>query len=191
MPGDAWQKFANLRAYYGYMWGYPGKKLLFMGNEFAQGREWNYEESLDWFLLDENHGGLWHKGVLQLVKDLNGIYQKNAPLFELDGEPEGFDWLVVDDAENSVFAFERKSTDGERIIVISNFTPVPREGYRIGVNVAGEYEEILNTDSMYYQGSNVGNFGLVESEEIASHGRENSISVTIPPLATIYLKYKA
>ena len=191
MPGDTWQKFANLRAYYGYMWGYPGKKLLFMGNEFAQGREWNYEESLDWFLLDENHGGLWHKGVLQLVKDLNGIYQKNAPLFELDGEPEGFDWLVVDDAENSVFAFERKSTDGERIIVISNFTPVPREGYRIGVNTAGEYEEILNTDSMYYQGSNVGNFGLVESEEIASHGRENSISVTIPPLATIYLKYKA
>lgn len=191
MPGDAWQKFANLRAYYGYMWGYPGKKLLFMGNEFAQGREWNYEESLDWFLLDENHGGLWHKGVLQLVKDLNGIYQKNAPLFELDGEPEGFDWLVVDDAENSVFAFERKSSNGERIIVISNFTPVPREGYRIGVNVAGEYEEILNTDSIYYQGSNVGNFGLVESEAIASHGRDNSISVTIPPLATIYLKYKA
>jgi 1,4-alpha-glucan branching enzyme len=191
MPGDAWQKFANLRAYYGYMWGYPGKKLLFMGNEFAQGREWNYEESLDWFLLDENHGGLWHKGVLQLVKDLNGIYQKNAPLFELDGEPEGFDWLVVDDAENSVFAFERKSSDGERIIVISNFTPVPREGYRIGVNAAGEYEEILNTDSMYYQGSNVGNFGSVTSEAITSHGRNNSISVTIPPLATIYLKYKA
>ena len=191
MPGDAWQKFANLRAYYGYMWGYPGKKLLFMGNEFAQGREWNYEESLDWFLLDENHGGPWHKGVLQLVKDLNGIYQNNAPLFELDGEPEGFNWLVVDDAENSVFAFERKSSNGERIIVISNFTPVPREGYRIGVNVAGEYEEILNTDSMYYQGSNVGNFGLVASEAIASHGRDNSISVTIPPLATIYLKYKA
>ena len=191
MPGDAWQKFANLRAYYGYMWGYPGKKLLFMGNEFAQGREWNYEESLDWFLLDENHGGLWHKGVLQLVKDLNGVYQNNAPLFELDGEPEGFDWLVVDDAENSVFAFERKSSNDERIIVISNFTPVPREGYRIGVNAAGEYEEILNTDSMYYQGSNVGNFGSVKSEAIASHGRDNSISVTIPPLATIYLKYKA
>ena len=146
---------------------------------------------MDWFLLDENHGGPWHKGVLQLVKDLNGVYQNNAPLFELDGEPEGFNWLVVDDAENSVFAFERKSSNGERIIVISNFTPVPREGYRIGVNAAGEYEEILNTDSMYYQGSNVGNFGLVESEEIASHGRENSISVTIPPLATIYLKYKA
>ena len=189
MPGDAWQKFANLRAYYGYMWGHPGKKLLFMGNEFAQGREWNYEESLDWFLLDENIGEGWHKGVLKLVKDLNHIYRENSPLFELDYSPEGFDWLVVDDAANSVFAFERRSSNGERIIVISNFTPVPRHNYRIGVNVAGTYEEILNTDSMYYQGSNVGNFGYVTSEEIESHGRENSISISIPPLATVYLKY--
>ena len=190
MPGDAWQKFANLRAYYGYMWGHPGKKLLFMGNEFAQGREWNYEESLDWFLLDENIGGGWHKGVLKLVKDLNHIYRENSPLFELDYSPEGFDWLVVDDSANSVFAFERRSSNGERIIVISNFTPVPRHNYRIGVNVAGTYEEILNTDSMYYQGSNVGNFGYVTSEEIESHGRENSISISIPPLATVYLKFK-
>ena len=189
MPGDAWQKFANLRAYYGYMWGHPGKKLLFMGNEFAQGREWNYEESLDWFLLDENIGGGWHKGVLKLVKDLNHIYRENSPLFELDYSPEGFDWLIVDDAANSVFAFERRSSNGERIIVISNFTPVPRHNYRIGVNVAGTYEEILNTDSMYYQGSNVGNFGYVTTEEIESHGRENSISISIPPLATVYLKY--
>ena len=189
MPGDAWQKFANLRAYYGYMWGHPGKKLLFMGNEFAQGREWNYEESLDWFLLDENIGGGWHKGILKLVKDLNHIYRENLPLFELDYSPEGFDWLVVDDAANSVFAFERRSSNGECIIVISNFTPVPRYNYRIGVNVAGTYEEILNTDSMYYQGSNVGNFGYVTSEEIESHGRENSISISIPPLATVYLKY--
>lgn len=189
MPGDAWQKFANLRAYYGYMWGHPGKKLLFMGNEFAQGREWNYEESLDWFLLDENVGGGWHKGVLKLVKDLNHIYRENSPLFELDYSPEGFDWLVVDDAANSVFAFERRSSNSERIIVISNFTPVPRHNYRIGVNVAGTYEEILNTDSMYYQGSNVGNFGYVTTEEIESHGRENSISISIPPLATVYLKY--
>ena len=190
MPGDAWQKFANLRAYYGFMWGHPGKKLLFMGNEFAQGREWNYEESLDWFLLDENIGGEWHKGVLKLVKDLNRIYKTHPALFELDNQPEGFDWLVVDDAEHSVFAFERKSEDGERIIVISNFTPVPRHDYRIGVNVAGKYEEILNTDSMYYQGSNIGNFGCVESEAIHSHGRENSISVSVPPLATVYLKFQ-
>ena len=190
MPGDAWQKFANLRAYYGYMWGYPGKKLLFMGNEFAQGREWNYQESLDWFLLDEGIGGRWHIGVQQLVKDLNKIYRENAPLFELDSDPQGFDWLVVDDAQNSVFAFERQSRSGERVIVISNFTPVPRHDYRIGVNVAGKYHEILNTDSAFYEGSNVGNWGEVESEAIPSHNRENSISVTIPPLATVYLKLK-
>ncbi|KYK96126.1 1,4-alpha-glucan branching protein GlgB [Aggregatibacter actinomycetemcomitans] len=190
MPGDAWQKFANLRAYYGYMWGHPGKKLLFMGNEFAQGREWNYRESLDWFLLDEGIGGQWHIGVQQLVKDLNKIYRENAPLFELDSDPQGFDWLVADDAQNSVFAFERRSRDGERIIVISNFTPVPRHDYRLGVNVAGEYHEILNTDSGYYAGSNVGNLGAVHSEDIASHNRANSISVSIPPLATIYLKYQ-
>ena len=190
MPGDAWQKFANLRAYYGYMWGYPGKKLLFMGNEFAQGREWNYRESLDWFLLDESIGGRWHICMQQLVKDLNKIYRENAPLFELDSDPQGFDWLVVDDAQNSVFAFERRSRKGDRIIVISNFTPVPRHDYRIGVNVAGQYHEILNTDSSFYEGSNLGNCGAVESEAIPSHGRDNSISVSIPPLATLYLKYQ-
>ncbi|AKD37410.1 glycogen branching enzyme [Pasteurella multocida subsp. multocida OH4807] len=190
MPGDAWQKFANLRAYYGYMWGYPGKKLLFMGNEFAQGREWNFEQSLDWFLLDENIGGGWHQGVQLLVKDLNHIYQKHAALFELDYSPEGFDWLVVDDRQNSVFAFERRSKAGERIIVVSNFTPVPRYDYRIGVNQAGEYIEILNTDSEFYQGSNVGNFGTVVTEPIESHSRAHSLSVSIPPLATIYLKYQ-
>ena len=190
MPGDAWQKFANLRAYYGYMWGHPGKKLLFMGNEFAQGREWNYRESLDWFLLDESIGGGWHIGMQKLVKDLNKIYRENAPLFELDSDPQGFDWLVVDDAQNSVFAFERRSSKGERIIVISNFTPVPRHDYRMGVNVAGQYHEILNTDSSFYEGSNLGNCGAVESEAIPSHGRDNSISVSIPPLATLYLKYQ-
>ena len=190
MPGDAWQKFANLRAYYGYMWGHPGKKLLFMGNEFAQGREWNYRESLDWFLLDESIGGGWHIGMQKLVKDLNKIYRENAPLFELDSDPQGFDWLVVDDAQNSVFAFERRSSKGERIIVISNFTPVSRHDYRLGVNVAGQYHEILNTDSAFYEGSNFGNGGTVESEAIPSHGRDNSISVSIPPLATLYLKYQ-
>ncbi|HHT7763994.1 1,4-alpha-glucan branching protein GlgB [Pasteurella multocida] len=190
MPGDAWQKFANLRAYYGYMWGYPGKKLLFMGNEFAQGREWNYQESLDWFLLEEEHGGRWHQGVQLLVKDLNHIYQQHASLFELDGSPEGFDWLVVDDRQNSVFAFERRSKDGERIIVVSNFTPVPRHDYRFGVNMAGNYVEILNTDSAFYQGANVGNYGEVGSEAIPSHARAQSICVSIPPLATIYLKYQ-
>ncbi len=190
MPGDAWQKFANLRAYYAYMWGYPGKKLLFMGNEFAQGREWNYQESLDWYLLDDFHGGGWHKGVLQLVKDLNKTYKENTALYQLDNKPEGFDWLVVDDNQNSVFAFERRDSNGERIVVVSNFTPVVRENYRIGVNEEGEYEEILNTDSAYYKGSNVGNFGVVTTEDIESHGKAQSISVVVPPLATIYFRWK-
>lgn len=190
MPGDAWQKFANLRAYYGYMWGYPGKKLLFMGNEFAQGREWNYEESLDWFLLDEAIGGGWHKGVQHFVKDLNRTYKAYAALYELDCDPQGFEWLVVDDYQNSVFAFERRSRQGERVIVISNFTPVPRYDYRIGVNVGGAYQEILNSDSGYYQGSDTGNQGEVISEGVASHGKPQSISLTLPPLATIYLALK-
>ncbi|MDP8079480.1 1,4-alpha-glucan branching protein GlgB [Phocoenobacter skyensis] len=188
MPGDTWQQFANLRAYYGYMWGYPGKKLLFMGNEFAQGREWDYQESLDWFLLDENHGGGWHKGVQSLVKDLNHLYTQNASLFELDNNPQGFDWLVVDDAQNSVFAFERRSSKGERIIVISNFTPTPHHHYRIGVNEEGTYSEIFNSDSKYYMGSNMGNLGEIVAENIESHGRSQSVNVSIPPLATIYLK---
>lgn len=191
MPGDTWQKFANLRAYYGYMWGYPGKKLLFMGNEFAQGREWNYQESLDWFLLDQQHGGHWHSGVQQFVKDLNRAYKENPALYQLDCDPLGFEWLVVDDYQNSVFAFERRSRNGERIIVISNFTPIPRHDYRIGVSVAGKYAEILNSDSGFYQGSNFGNYGEIASEEIESHGKENSVNLSIPPLATIYLKLQA
>ena len=191
MPGDTWQKFANLRAYYGYMWAYPGKKLLFMGNEFAQGREWNYKESLDWFLLDEINGGGWHKGMQDFVKDLNHIYQQQAPLFELDGDPQGFEWLVVDDADNSVFAFERVSSNGERIVVVSNFTPIPHNDYRIGVNQEGTYQEILNSDSEFYMGSNLGNLGEVESEPVASHDKKHSISITVPPLSTIYLKVNA
>lgn len=190
MPGDTWQKFANLRAYYGYMWGHPGKKLLFMGNEFAQGREWNYQESLDWFLLDEGIGGGWHKGVQNFVKDLNRTYRENAPLFELDNDPQGFEWLVVDDYQNSVFAFERRSRKGERIVVVSNFTPVPHHDYRIGVNVAGEYTEILNSDTALYQGSDLGNKAVVVSEAIESHGKAQSISIVIPPLATVFFRVK-
>ncbi|QEH08857.1 1,4-alpha-glucan branching protein GlgB [Histophilus somni] len=188
MPGDAWQKFANLRAYYGYMWGYPGKKLLFMGNEFAQGREWNYQESLDWYLLDEFHGGGWHKAIQDYVRDLNHIYQKNAPLFELDTDPQGFEWLVVDDYQNSVFVFERRSKKDERIIVISNFTPVLRQNYRFGVNIAGEYMEILNSDAQQYMGSNSTNTSKIVTEDIESHNKAQSISIDIPPLATVYLK---
>ncbi|HHQ6580994.1 TPA: 1,4-alpha-glucan branching protein GlgB [Serratia fonticola] len=189
MPGDAWQKFANLRAYYGFMWAHPGKKLLFMGSEFAQGREWNFDNSLDWHLLD----GLdcWHHGMQRLVRDLNHCYQENAPLYERDYRPDGFEWLVVDDHENSVFAFARYDSQGNELIAISNFTPVPRPHYRIGIARAGEYQEILNTDSHHYHGSNAGNQGRVISQPIGSHGREHSISVMVPPLATVYLRREA
>lgn len=186
MPGDCWQKFANLRSYYGYMWGYPGKKLLFMGNEFAQGREWNYQEPLDWFLLNEEYGG-WHRGVQNWVRDLNHIYQKTPALYQQDQHPNGFEWLVVDDGDNSVFVFERKDTDGGSVIVISNFTPVVRNDYRFGVNQAGKYRVLLNSDDEQYRGSGVSVDDLY-SEEIASHGKAYSLCFTIPPLATVYLQ---
>lgn len=186
MPGDCWQKFANLRAYYGYMWGYPGKKLLFMGNEFAQGREWNFNESLDWFLLGEE-GGNWHKGVLNWVRDLNRVYQTYPALYQRDHEPSGFEWLVVDDWQQSVFAFERKAKDGSSVIVISNFTPIVRHNYRIGVGQDGIYKEILNSDAAYYAGSNVGNYGEIMCEPEPSHGKSYSLSLSLPPLATIFI----
>ena len=185
MPGDCWQQFANLRAYYGFMYGFPGKKLLFMGNEFAQGREWNYNEGLDWFLLEQEGG--WHKGVQDFVRELNHVYKDTAPLYQLDQWPEGFEWLVADDGDNSVFVFERRDREGNRVIVISNFTPVVREGYRFGVNSAGEYREILNSDDLHYKGSGVSAGATVETEEVWSHGKPNSLSVTVPPLATVYL----
>ena len=185
MPGDCWQQFANLRAYYGFMYGFPGKKLLFMGSEFAQGREWNYNEGLDWFLLEQEGG--WHKGVQDFVRELNHVYKDTAPLYQLDQWPEGFEWLVADDGDNSVFVFERRDREGNRVIVISNFTPVVREGYRFGVNSAGEYREILNSDDLHYKGSGVSAGATVKTEEVWSHGKPNSLSVTVPPLATVYL----
>lgn len=186
MPGDCWQKFANLRAYYGFMYAFPGKKLLFMGNEFAQGREWNYDQALDWFLLDEEHGG-WHNGVQSFVRDLNHAYRNHAPLYQLDQWPEGFEWLVVDDVESSIFVFERRDRAGNSLIVISNFTPVVREHYRFGVNQAGIYREILNSDGLNYKGSGVVAGSEIHTDATASHGKPQSLSVTVPPLATVYL----
>ena len=185
MPGDCWQQFANLRAYYGFMYGFPGKKLLFMGAEFAQGREWNFQEGLDWHLLEEEGG--WHKGVQDYVRELNHLYQKTAPLYQLDQWPEGFEWLVADDGNNSVFVFERRDREGNRVIVISNFTPVAREAYRFGVNSAGVYREILNSDQARYQGQGVSCGEVLETEAVESHGKEQSLSLRIPPLATVYL----
>jgi len=185
MPGDMWQKFANVRAYYGFMWGHPGKKLLFMGNEFAQQREWNHDVSLDWHLLDDPNS--MHSGVQRLVRDLNQCYRQHPPLYEVDYRYNGFEWLVADDSENSVFAFLRRDANGGEIMVVSNFTPVPRHGYRIGIPSPGRWREVLNTDSHYYNGSNMGNVGELHSENIASHHREHSLLLTLPPLATIFL----
>lgn len=184
MPGDAWQKFASLRAYYGWMWAFPGKKLLFMGNEFAQGKEWNHDTSLDWHLLQGADN--WHHGVQRLVRDLNHTYRHYTPLHQLDFEPDGFEWLVVDDRENSVLVFVRRDREGNEIIVASNFTPVPRHHYRFGINQPGSWREVLNTDQHEYHGSDVRN-PLLHSEAIACHGRPDSLALTLPPLSTLWL----
>ncbi|MBJ9999768.1 1,4-alpha-glucan branching enzyme [Erwinia sp. S38] len=189
MPGDAWQKFANLRAYYGWMFGFPGKKLLFMGNEFAQGREWNHDSSLDWHLLEG--GDSWHNGVQRLVRDLNHTYRAHPALYQLDFEPAGFEWLVVDDFENSVFVYVRRDRDGNELIVASNFTPVPRYDYRFGVSQGGRWREVLNTDSGHYHGGNLGNCGTIDTDDWGSHGRSHSLSLTLPPLSTLWLVREA
>ena len=188
MSGDYWQKFANLRALYGFMWAHPGKKLLFMGGEFAQWREWNDQSSLDWNLLDFPQ----HDGVRCLIRDLNKLYRNTPALHELDFDPAGFEWISANDSDNSVISFVRRGCDRSHAIVcICNFTPVVRHGYRIGVPGPGEYHERLNTDSLHYGGSNVGNeFGVVDAEQISVHGREWSVSLTIPPLATVFFEWK-
>ena len=188
MSGDEWQKFASLRAYYGFMWSHPGKKLLFMGGEFAQWQEWNFTQSLEWEALKAPN----HKGVWNFIKDLNKLYQDEPALFEDDFEWTGFTWIDANDSDNSVFSFMRnaKSTD-EFIVVVSSFTPVVRQGYRVGVPKQGFYQEILNSDSEHYWGSNVGNEGGVYTEDIPFHGYNQSLSLTLPPLSTIYLKIKA
>ena len=186
MPGDRWQKFANLRAYLAFMWTHPGKKLLFMGGEFGQEREWNHDQSLDWHLLADAS----HRGIHLLVRDLNHIYRSLPSLHRLDCEPAGFEWIEASDAAQSVLAYLRKGGDGTApVMVVCNFTPVVRQGFRLGVPIRGRWIERMNTDSAVYGGSNVGNLGGVEAEEIAAHGRPYSIALTLPPLATIVLEH--
>ena len=183
MPGDEWQKFANLRAYFGFMWTHPGKKLIFMGGEFGQAGEWNHDRSLDWHLLQQDN----HKGVQRLVRDLNTLYREIPALHELDCEPGGFEWVDTTNVEQSVIAFLRKDRQGRSVLVVSNFTPVPRHGYAVGVPQGGMWIERLNTDAEIYGGSNVGNMGGKEAEAHSVHGRPYSIALSLPPLATIVL----
>jgi 1,4-alpha-glucan branching enzyme len=185
MPGDDWQRFANLRAYYGFMWGHPGKKLLFMGCEFAQSREWNNETSLDWHLLDH----VPHKGMQNLVRDLNTLYCHTPALYEKDTSPDGFRWIDGGNAADSVFSWVRYGKDGRHpVLVVSNFTPVPRTNYRIGVPDAGHWAERFNSDAAIYGGTDTGNPGGADAQEMSMHGCPYSIEITVPPLATVFFQ---
>lgn len=185
MPGDDWQKAANLRLLYGYMYAHPGKKLLFMGGEFGQWNEWYHESALDWELLERP----LHQGILKWFEDINRVYRNEPALYELDFDNRGFSWLDYKDWENSVISFMRRGNNSEDdIMVVCNMTPVPRENYRIGVSHKGRWKEILNSDALVYGGSGKGNMGAVDSTPVPYHGYYNSISVTLPPLGVLFLK---
>lgn len=183
MPGDDWQQFANLRAYYGYMWGHPGKKLLFMGQEFAQREEWNDARALDWALLDAG----MHEGVRRLIADLNKAYRRYSALHARDCEPEGFEWLIANDHSNSVFAFARHAPGAPSIAVISNMTPVPRSGYSVPLPAGGTWRECINTDAEAYGGSNTGNQGMIKTKPSTIGGWPAYADLTLPPLSTLIL----
>ena len=181
MPGDRWQRFANLRVYYGFMFGHPGKKLLFMGGEFGQEHEWRHDHSLDWHLLEEPP----HAAIQRLVRDLNHLYRTIPALHELDCEAAGFEWLVMHDADRSVFAWLRKGRDvNDQCLVVVNFTPEVYRDYHIQVPFAGLWREVLNTDADIYGGTNVGNAGGVNTLQ---EGAVPEVSLVVPPLAAVFL----
>ena len=184
MPGDEWQKFANLRALYSYMFCHPGKKLLFMGSEFAQGLEWNSAQTLDWYVLDYG----FHEGVQRMVRDLNRLYRETPALHRYEFDWRGFEWIDCQDIDNSVLSFIRRA-DEQFVVFVVNFTPVPRQDYRIGVPEPGQYREIFNSDSAHYAGSNLGNgdHQLVADAQPWMN-RPYSLSLTVPPLAGIVLR---
>jgi len=186
MPGDEWQRFANLRLLYTYMYTYPGKKLLFMGCEFGQGREWNHDASLDWYVLQYP----LHKGLQTLVSDLNKLYRDTPALHSHEFDHSGFQWIDCHDAQQSIISYLRHDPAGQHRVVVINFTPVPRTGYRIGVPGDGIYREVLNSDSMYYSGSNLGNGGDLPAEPIPWMDQPNSLALTLPPLAAVILAPK-
>jgi 1,4-alpha-glucan branching enzyme len=187
MPGDRWRRFANLRAYFGFMWAHPGKKLLFMGGELAQESEWNHDSQLDWAALADP----LHRGVQRLVGDLNHLYRTEPALHALDADAAGFRWLVGDDCVNSVYAFYRDGPQGSApLLAICNFTPVPRRNYRVGAPRCGRWREAINTDSSVYGGSNLGNAGEVTASSGRSHGQPFYIELTVPPLATLLLRFE-
>ena len=184
MPGEGGDKFANLRAYYGFMWGHPGKKLLFMGQEFAQGAEWNHDAEIDWAAI----GNPLHYGMQMLVRDLNHLYRDTPALHVKDCDPEGFQWIEANDVQNSVFAWIRRGNPGDpEVVVVCNFTPVERSAYRLGFPQAGVWREALNSDAEAYGGGGRGNLGSVTAVAGESHGQPACADVVLPPLSTLIL----
>jgi 1,4-alpha-glucan branching enzyme len=185
MSGDPWRKFANLRSLYAYMWAHPGKKLLFMGGEIAQYSEWNHDAQLDWPTLQDDR----HAGVQRLMADINRVYGDCPSLWQVDDEPDGFQWIDANDADNNVISFFRANQGrSEHLVCIANLSPIPRYNFRVGLPTKGEYTEVLNTDSESYGGSNVGNLGVVEAEPVPWHGLNHSAMVALPPLAVLWLR---
>ena len=183
MPGDDWQKFANLRAYYAVMFGHPGKKLLFMGNEIAQRDEWNHDQSLDWHLLEHAP----HRGVQRLVRDLNLVYRDTPALYEVDFDGAGFEWIDYSDRDSSVLSWVRRDRHGGYVVCIVNLTPIVRHDYKVGVPSGGDFKLLINTDDEHYGGSGIGP-GPLSADGSGSHGRPHSLSLTLPPLAMLMLQ---
>jgi 1,4-alpha-glucan branching enzyme len=185
MPGDEWQKFANLRLLFGYMYAQPGKKMLFMGDEFGQVREWAHDSSLEWHVLQYPV----HSGLQSWVEQLNRLYREHPALHELDHDPGGFEWIDCNDSQSSTISLLRKAKSArENIVGVFNFTPVPRTAFRLGVPSGGYWKELLNSDARDYAGSGIGNAGGVMAEAVPAHGRSHSLSLTLPPLAALFLK---
>ena len=188
MPGDDWQRRANLRLLLGYMYGQPGKKLLFMGGEFGQEREWDHDSSLDWDLLKDPR----HDGLQRWVADLNRLYREEPALAEQDCEPGGFEWIDANDAEQSLLTFIRRGRSADDLMLVAcNFTPIPRHNYRAGAPRGGFWREVLNSDATQYGGSGQGNMGGVRAYPVSVHGRPYSVTLTLPPLAAVFLKFRA
>jgi 1,4-alpha-glucan branching enzyme len=186
MPGDDWQRLANLRLLLGHMWMHPGKKLLFMGGEFGQRSEWNHDDVLEWWRLAEPG----HAGVQRWVEDLNRLYRAEPALHQVDFDAAGFEWIDANDAEDSVLCYLRKARDGSALLVVANFTPAPRLNYLVGVPQAGHWRELLNGDAPLYGGSGMGNYGGLDSVPVAAHGRFQSLNMTLPPLALLVLRHE-
>jgi 1,4-alpha-glucan branching enzyme len=187
MPGDRWQQLANLRCFLAYMWAHPGKQLIFMGSEFGQESEWAESRELDWWLLDNAD----HRGVQSLVRDMNRVYKDTPALWTLDNDGSGFSWIDANDSTNNIFSFVRRGADGSQLVCVANFSPMPHDGYRLGMPAAGEWAEVLNTDADGYAGSGVGNFGSVTAVDEGWHGQPASTTVRVPPLGVVWFAQKA